>query len=158
IGSFRMRLLQWRMLLTLGVLVALVLPHGLWLARNWSSFVRLACLQPQIRQWQWSLSGMAVGAVSLVTNIVAILTPVSILLVCVFPECLRSTGRPLDPDTDAEHMLGRFFLVALGLGLLVIVIAGATEFHERWLQPFTLWAPLYFFARLRCARLPEPRL
>src|SRR5206468_12868514 len=55
-------------------------------------------------------------------------------------------------------LLGRFLLAALGLLLLMVVVGGTTKFHERWIQPFTLFVPLYFFGRLRGVELPAGRL
>jgi hypothetical protein len=57
--------------------------------------------------------------------------------------------RDLDPNQQpliARSWLGRFFLVVILLHLAYTFAVQARCLHERWLEPFTLFLPMYFLS------------
>ena len=153
VPSVRSRLFHWRMLIALGVAAIIVLPHALWLM----SHVEVIAGQLSAKA-AWPPVGRPVGgAGSLVLNTALILAPFTSVFVLLFPQSLRAS-LPSQDAGDPHRLLGRFLLLAFVLLFAVLALTGADRCHERWLQPFTLLAPLYFFGRLRGVQLPEARL
>jgi 4-amino-4-deoxy-L-arabinose transferase-like glycosyltransferase len=159
IGSYRIRLLNWRMLAALAIAVALVLPHALYLVAHWAPITNL--LRFKAGAGTLTGDGAAKAARDLVTNSLLILAPLGITGVLFFPQILRrrqaaaeqSTTEPIlptqeDRDRDNLCLLERYFLILMLL-LGLVIVAGAKRFNDRWLQPFALVAPLYLFGRLR---------
>jgi hypothetical protein len=151
---YRACLLDPRLLLSAAVAALLVLPHLLW-AREHAHAL-----------WQVLANKTGVGGIAgtrevlrglgnLLSNGVLMVLPFAAgVALFLRPGAVPVIRRETTPS-DACCFLQRFFLAALLL-LTLQVFAGTTHFQDRWLQPFVLLVPVYFFARLEGIRL-EPR-
>jgi 4-amino-4-deoxy-L-arabinose transferase-like glycosyltransferase len=153
VTSVRVRLLNRRLLLSAGIALVIAGPHLLWLVGNWNAVMASLTFKARIGQAPRSLGGLFAGTRSLVTNIIILPAPLVACLLVIFPQVLRRR----EVADEGETLLGRFFLAVVVL-MLLQVAGGAVRFHERWLQPFTILTPIYFFTRLRDVELPAPRL
>src|SRR5437764_2739496 len=145
VPGFRARLLDRRLLVSAAVAGLVLAPHLAWVADHWWRIADWLANKTGLTPEPRTLAGVARGSAHLIQNVVVILTPLGLLLPLAFPQALRRVERPRDLPGDANRLLGRFLLAALGLLLLMVVVGGTTKFHERWLQPYTLFVPLYFF-------------
>jgi 4-amino-4-deoxy-L-arabinose transferase-like glycosyltransferase len=145
IRSFRARLLNFRILFTLGIATLLVLPNTVWLVEHRTALVPVLAQKLEVNRSGLGWDRM-LGVSSLFSNLFLILLPAA--LIWLF---FRRYVTRVHPLTDTHHLLARFFLAALGLLLLLVLVSGATHFHERWLQPLTLLVPLYGWSCYRFA-------
>jgi 4-amino-4-deoxy-L-arabinose transferase-like glycosyltransferase len=145
IGSFRARLLDYRLLFTAGIAALIILPNGVWLFEHRTALMAVLTQVLEIKGselvWERTL-----GVCRLLSNVFLILLPAA--LIWPFFHRYATLVHPL---SDAQRLLARFFIAALGLLLLLAVGGGATHFHERWLQPLTLLVPLYGWSCYRFA-------
>jgi 4-amino-4-deoxy-L-arabinose transferase-like glycosyltransferase len=158
VPGFRARLLDRRLLVSAAVAGLVLAPHVAWVADHWWRVAERLANKTGITPEPQTLSGVARGSAHLAQTVLIILTPLWLLLPLGLPQALKQAQRPRDLPGDANRLLGRFLLVALGMLLAMVVVGGTTKFHERWLQPFTLFVPLYFFGRLRGVEVPAVRL
>lgn len=171
----RRRLGTWRLVITLGVAVALFAGHGFWLLDHWSAVGEdtVAKTLPDPRfvvgrlEGLWSLTEATLSCLALFG--------VGALVLAWASRSTRGATALANADlekanlekaglenaavaTATDHLdeaVARIraprFWVHLGLGLLVILLllivgVGATRFKPRWLHPLIFWVPLAVFA------------
>jgi 4-amino-4-deoxy-L-arabinose transferase-like glycosyltransferase len=143
IPSLRRRVLSYRMLIAIVIAAVVALPNLLWLFSHRTALV--AILNEKLHGTTVDHQyGRLRGFATLFSNIVLILLPAGIVFAIG-----RRQLEPFDRLSDIHRLLARFFIVAAGLLILLILLGGATRFHERWLQPFTLLVPLFAFSCYR---------
>ncbi|MFL6513395.1 MAG: ArnT family glycosyltransferase [Chthoniobacterales bacterium] len=139
VPSLRRRLLNYRMLLAIVIVAVLVLPNLIWLFDHRTAVVAVLDQKlhgPAVDHQFGRLRGFA----TLFSNVGLILLPTAAVF-AVF----RTQLERLRNFTDIQRLFVRFFIVAVGVLLLLILLGRASRFHERWLQPFTLLVPLFAF-------------
>lgn len=128
--------------------IALVAPHAWWVLDHWqqASGATLGKLQPAHTQSRWH--GLATGSGDLL----------SFLLLAALPwlaMCRWAFGKfwklPAPPAADAvpawvAPLLTRYVLIVVG-ALVLMVLAGASKFDGRWIQPLLCMVPLWVLAR-----------
>jgi 4-amino-4-deoxy-L-arabinose transferase-like glycosyltransferase len=146
------------------VALAVFLPHGLWLldhaaAASGHALQKLSG-SPMTRGMQ-----VASGLGSFAVAVVAFLSPLWLLLLGLFGAAWwrpdRATRGAASPHpmtrtdkTDHEsrrsafaHRLGRNYALALLVFFaMLVIVGGASQFKDRWLQPFLIVAPVVAFA------------
>lgn len=124
-------LLRPAFLLTISMAGIIVLPHGLWVVDHWQATA--ACLE---KLEQDRVAARAHGLLSAATNSVLFLLPF-----------LLAAGLWLRPTAGPAHVAWRFplrgYLVAVGITIITtVLLLGAGEFKDRWLQPLLFVAPV----------------
>jgi hypothetical protein len=149
----RKRLLNRRLLLTLGIALLVVFPHSLFLVGHLD---QLEGIRNKVCPNNPCFGQFAVGGASLI--ITALLSVTSLLFCCLlfFPQETRTAGNAESPQAATCRFLERYFLAAAVL-LLLLAAAGAVFWSDRWLYPLVLPAPLYFFGRFWRREIPLPR-
>lgn len=145
----RARLLDKRILLSLGIAGLLAAPHALWALERQGmiqNYLAMKMHDPHTATW-FAGAGQALASLAYRLWSVVILPLAAWLLF--FPEGRRDANAA---SGEPRQLLMRFFAAALVL-LVLPIAGGATHFLPRWLQPFLVLAPLAFFARLDPARL-----
>lgn len=137
----RAALLDRRLLLSVAVAAVLAAPHVLWLAGHWhdathSTAGKLA-LQPG-----GALEHALGGVASLAAAVAGFLTPLWILYAALFGPALWRE-RPARAAGPWPAFFGRYFAL-LGGALLLLALAGAGNFKDRWMQPLLFCVPLAF--------------
>ncbi|MDB6149789.1 MAG: family glycosyltransferase, 4-amino-4-deoxy-L-arabinose transferase [Chthoniobacter sp.] len=153
ISSFRVRLLHPRMIWSLLIAAVLVAPNASWAWDNRD--VLLGTFNHKLGiDANGAVGGRAAGLLTLITNLSLILLPVGVLGWFLSRAKVQAEDLKSRASDDARKLLGRFLVGAFTLLVLMVALAGATRFHERWLQPFTLLAPLFAFSHARRHALP----
>lgn len=144
ISSFRLRLLNYRIALTIGIAGLLILPNAIWVLEHWESLAPLPGRNLQLHPG--GAASERIGAiVALLVTLLSIVAPLA--LVSVF---FCRLDAPVQRIEDDHRLLPRFFVAGLVL-LGALVVGGATHFHERWLQPFAVLIPLSLLSWSRLA-------
>lgn len=144
----RTRLLDLRLLGTIGITLAMIAPYTLWMSQHWESLQGYLVKQTGVGAAGHLEDGLHVLA-HLVINIVGFLSPFWLVWLLLFPQTLR----PLQNSSGNEGpTLPGNFLLAVGAVLLVLIFGfGFNQFKERWLEPLLFIFPVYLFARLQQA-------
>lgn len=148
-------LLSPRLLISLAVAAVVVSPYAWWLlagATDLDTVFRSAVGNSNDTGY---LPQVGKGLLSALLTSLGFLSPLLPILLLLFPGGLRSNTTPPEVDSDAERLIGVMLLSGLALLVLGVLVAGVGEYKERWLHPFLLVAPLYFFCRVRRAN-PTP--
>ena len=135
----RAALLDRRLLLSVAVAVLLVAPHGLWLTGHWHDATHVTAGKLEL-QPGGALEHALGGVASLALAAVAFLTPLWIVYAALFGRALWRE-RPARVDGPWPAFFGRYFAL-LGGALLLLALAGAGNFKDRWMQPLLFCAPL----------------
>lgn len=146
---FRPVLLSPWLLITLGVAAVVVAPYAWWLvdgATDLDSVFRSAVGNSNHTGY---LPRVGKGLLSVLLTTLGFLSPLLPILLLLFPNSLRRHFTVPGTDTSVQRLIG--IMMATGLLLLVlgVLLAGVSGYKERWLHPFLLVAPLYFFCRVR---------
>jgi hypothetical protein len=158
IPQCRPKLLDRRLMISIGLAGIMVLPHFLWLADHWQEIGQIMAMKTGIGQAHSHFQGAATGIWELVLNTFLILTPLWLFLIWFFPAGFSYTKESSEHSAQPRCLLGRFFLAAAILLLLSILVEGISHIHERWLQPFLLLVPVYYFVRLSGVGIAGRRL
>jgi 4-amino-4-deoxy-L-arabinose transferase-like glycosyltransferase len=143
IPSFRTTLINLRILVSLGIAGLLVLPHIAWLFQHRADLLPIVSqkLSTGAGGLVW---GRMIGLLRLFENAVLLLAPAALIGLVFYRYAER-----IQPMPESHRLLMRFFPAVLALLVGLIMICGATHFHERWLYPFAILLPLYAWARYR---------
>src|SRR5262249_9221359 len=153
VRPYRQRLLGRSGLVALGCAAVVILPHAVWL----SSHVGLV---KESLTAKAGLSGgtTAAGALralrDIAVNTALSLAPVGVVGLLVFASTLRRAAG--GGDGDDGRLLAGYSAAVLAV-LLGLVAVGTNRFHERWLQPFLILAPLLLFVRVGAASRTRSR-
>ncbi|WP_454848799.1 glycosyltransferase family 39 protein [Rhizobium binxianense] len=146
--EWRGRLLDWRMLILAVAALVVVLPHALWLRDNFA-FASTGTLEKMIDSH--GPTGIARVTKGLGAFLVAIVA-FAALPVILFAATFRSQFfHALSAGNRWTRMLERLMLASLAGIVVVILLTGATTIRERWLNPFLLVLPIYFFLKMQAA-------
>lgn len=148
---FRPAFLTPKLLITLGVAAIVVSPYAGWLfagATDLDTVFRSAVGNSNNAGY---LPRVGKGLLSVLLTTLGFLSPLLPILLLLFPRGLRRNAAPPAMDTDVVRLVGIMVLSGLTILVLGVLVAGVGEYKERWLHPFLLVAPLYFFSRIRSA-------
>ncbi len=151
--DFRRRLADWRLLLTIAVSVAIVLPHGLWFLDH-VGLATQRTLGKLVAHESSRLHQIVEGLIALAGAIVAFFLPTLLVFWIAFG---RSLGRAWKASSPSSRLIGRMFVIeAIALAALVL-FAGAVDIKPRWLVPFFVTLPLYLCLKIEASgATPEP--
>lgn len=132
-------LLDRRILLTLIIAAVLTLPHGLWLLEHWEAAFAPTMDKLHVASDSNLLTTFFTGWGSLAWSAFLFLTPLWMVY-------LWAARAPRE-DAPAPDTIWRAFFLRYGLLFVIgmslfILLAQATSFRDRWLQPFLVLAPL----------------
>jgi 4-amino-4-deoxy-L-arabinose transferase-like glycosyltransferase len=146
IPAHRKRLVDWRLLLTVAVGGAIVLPHTMWVLNHWDLIRERPMHRGGINVETVYGTRLIDGFSSLGTTILQTIGPMLALLGVLFPrECWRIVASRA--QSDSVRLLGRW-LGVITLTLVLLVLLGLTRFRTHWLIPAIVIVPLYLFARM----------
>ncbi len=158
VPRFRRTLLSPRLLISLAVAALVVSPYAWWLlagATDLDTVFRSAVGTGNDADY---LPRVGKGLLSVLLTTLGFLSPLLPILLLLFPRALRRNATPPEVDADAQRLVGLMTVTGLMVLILGVLVAGVGEYKERWLHPFLLVAPLYFFCRIRGANPTLGRL
>jgi 4-amino-4-deoxy-L-arabinose transferase-like glycosyltransferase len=147
VPSFRGRLLDRRILLTLGIAIVLVSPYLTWVSARRLSLVGMYAEEVGPEVAASYLRGVARGFYYLARVTFYHLTPLWLVLLLIFPKAWTARGSVASAPPGCR-LLERFLLVELGLLVGGVLVGAVTYLKFRWVMPFYLLVPLYAFARI----------
>jgi len=145
IPAFRPRILSLRMLAALVLAALLLVPHLLWFVSNPGAALTRVDKFEIVSGFTARLSGFAAALEGIVNY--ALLPTILLLAVAFVP--LRRAGVETASSApgwpEGKALIVRLAGTALLLVLVLVLITGATEVRDRWLQPLLFMTPLALF-------------
>ena len=151
--SFRARLWNLRIVLSLAIAIAVCLPHLIWLAGGGANLAAA---------FQARLSGVGeggyfnrvgLGLVKLGNAVISFLFPLFIVWLVLFPRAWRRLPEVPQDLVDDKRCLEIFFAAALVIIAAGVLIFGITRVRNHYMF-ILLAAPLYAFIRIKVADAP----
>jgi 4-amino-4-deoxy-L-arabinose transferase-like glycosyltransferase len=146
--DLRQRIFDWRMIASLAVAFAIVLPHAYWIFHNLTS-----ASAGTINEMKEGLSGGRLtqalhGTTSLISAIFgASILPLAFFAV-VFPFDIK---RICHAESQWTRITGRMICLCLVAVLLIVLGIGATHIREKWLALIVVLLPLYLCLKIDAA-------
>lgn len=148
--DLRQRIFDWRIVASLALAFAIVLPHAYWILNNLTS-----ASAGTLNEMKEGLSGGRLtqalhGTMSLISAIFgASILPV-VFFAAVFPFDIQ---RILRAESQWTRIMGRMIAICLLAVLLIVLGIGATHIREKWLALFVVLLPLYLCLKIDAAQI-----
>ncbi|MCF7908410.1 MAG: glycosyltransferase family 39 protein [Candidatus Omnitrophica bacterium] len=140
--GFRKTILDKRMLLVLIIPVCISAGHFAWVALNFQqATLRLTEMQIDVEKTK--------GLLDLLICLLAILGPFCVIFVIFFPKAFTKNRLLNLAENQFKQLLERFFISAIVITVLWVLIFKIVDFEERWLQLIFFLFPTYLFSRLK---------
>jgi 4-amino-4-deoxy-L-arabinose transferase-like glycosyltransferase len=146
--EWRRRIFDWRILPAFIAALAITLPHLLWLYGN-IELASSGTLSKMIDGGEGN--GVFQAAEGLLSLVIAIVAFAALPLAVFAAAFRRNFLRALSAGDRWTRLMERMIIISLVAIVVVILVTGATHIRERWLDPFLLVLPLYFFRKLEMA-------
>lgn len=147
-GQMRKRLLDWRLLLTAIVALAVVVPHGLWLIGHLQNATESTIGKLREDGTPQGLAQISEGLLSLVLAILGFTALTFVIFLGVFGNRMLPALRAGNAWTA---LIERMVSVCLGCIVLMILFAGSEHIKDRWLSPLLLVFPPYLCMKIEAA-------
>lgn len=135
----RVALRDWRVLLSVATLLAVLAPHLVWAASHPDLLLSqthkfdLTPARGALPRWVFGLRDLLVALLEYTT------------VPAIFFVCLGRAPRTSEPDVavgSLARLLGRTMLLAVALCAVTVVVLGVGNLRSRWLQPLLLALPV----------------
>lgn len=156
IPTYRSVLLSRKSILTVLVFVGAITPTSLW-ALGHTENLLARTHKFQMNEGGHFITSRLQGVWKLVLNSILFSGVALVLYTIVW---WRSRDQKLSPKqgwSDGENLVARILLLALALVFVGVVVSGAAQVKDRWLQPVLFLGPLYLsilLGRYRSIALP----
>lgn len=140
---YRPYVLNRNTLFALLVMVAMLLPHLVWVQAH----PDLAA--GSLHKLQVTSAGVGAGVAQAWVSALAFLSPLWLFALCLWPR----KGAPLQPAQSARTLLVRTLIGVMVLVSLFMLVSGAQEIKDRWYQPLLCIVPVSVAAYSRPTRL-----
>ncbi|MEH3126063.1 ArnT family glycosyltransferase [Agrobacterium cavarae] len=151
--DLRQRLFDWRMLLTIGAAVALVLPHCLWVVNHFD--IATTQTTREMRDISDSTTLYAVdGTLDLLVAFLKSVALPSAICAALYFRDIKTILRASDQST---RLVGRIILFSMIFVLLMVLAMGITHMRQKWLAVYVLLWPLYLCLKVQAAGLSGER-
>ncbi|RWX09609.1 hypothetical protein EHI42_26890 [Rhizobium hidalgonense] len=147
--EWRNRLFDWRLLPAIAVAILIVLPHALWLPDNLAS-ASGPTLERMTAEHEAAAGLPRIGQ-GLLSLVIAVIGFVALPIVLIAAAFRRNFFRALASTSPMIRVIERMMIVSLIAFAGVVVFAGASDIHERWLDPCLLVLLIYLFLKLQAA-------
>jgi 4-amino-4-deoxy-L-arabinose transferase-like glycosyltransferase len=150
--DFRVRLLDWRLLLAMAIAAAIVAPHAWWFLDH-IDVATDRTLGKLIDKDASRTKQVIEGFGALAGAIVAFAVPPLLVFGIAFGRRLASAWRAGSP---MSRLIGRMFIAVVLMLVLLVLFAGAGDIRPRWLVPFFFALPLWMCLKIEAAgTVPE---
>ena len=144
--EWRSRLFDWRLLPAIVLAILIVLPHALWLPDN---LVRASTSTlERLTAKDEAAAGLPRIGQGLLSFVIAVLGFVALPIVLIAAAFRRDFFCALSSSSPMIRLIERMMAVCMLAVVSLVLFAGASDIHERWLDPFLLIVPLYLFLKL----------
>ncbi|WP_037094632.1 ArnT family glycosyltransferase [Rhizobium leguminosarum] len=149
--EWRSRLIDWRLLPAIAIAILIILPHALWLPDNLAS-ASGPTLERMTAEHEAAAGLPRIGQ-GLLSLVIAVIGFVALPIVVIAAAFRRDFFRALSSTNPMIRVIERMMIVSLIAFAGVVVFAGASDIHERWLDPCLLVLLIYLFLKLETAGL-----
>jgi 4-amino-4-deoxy-L-arabinose transferase-like glycosyltransferase len=147
--DLRIKLLDWRLIVSAVVALAIVAPHALWLLDNFE-----AASSHTMRKMVGGDANMVLGMVRGLGSLALAAIGFAALTVVIIGVCYRErVAAILKSQNSWTRFTGRILVISLALIVLMILFGGVEKVRDRWLTPVLLITPLYLSLKIDAARL-----
>ncbi|ARQ57586.1 hypothetical protein EFR00_10990 [Rhizobium sophoriradicis] len=147
--KWRSRLFDWRLLPAAVIAILIVLPHALWLPDNLVS-ASAPTLERMTAEHEAAAGLPRIGQ-GLLSLVIAVLGFIALPIVLIAAAFRRDFFRALSSSSPMIRVIERMMVVSLLAFAGIVVFAGASDIHERWLDPCLLVLLIYLFLKLETA-------
>ncbi|QKK25861.1 ArnT family glycosyltransferase [Rhizobium hidalgonense] len=147
--EWRNRLFDWRLLPAIAIAILIILPHALWLPDNLAS-ASGPTLERMTAEHEAAAGLPRIGQ-GLLSLVIAVIGFVALPIVLIAAAFRRDFFRALASTNPMIRVIERMMIVSLIAFAGVVVFAGASDIHERWLDPCLLVLLIYLFLKLQAA-------
>ncbi|MBX5153727.1 hypothetical protein HJB78_22485 [Rhizobium lentis] len=147
--KWRSRLFDWRLLPAIAIAILIILPHALWLPDNLAR-ASLPTLKRMTAEHEAAAGLPRIGQ-GLLSLVIAVLGFVALPIVLFAAAFRRDFFRALPASSPMIRVIERMMIVSLLAFVGVVIVAGASDIHERWLDPCLLVLLIYLFLKLETA-------
>ena len=140
LAELRPALFDRRIFVSLCLMLLIFLPNGLWMWGH-RDLALLTSSKLEFRQHLTRLEAAPIGLKNIVQSVLAFAGPITLLYVLLFSRAKRSV--PAQPGSAYPKLMLRAWIVVLLILVLLVFIAKATGFKERWFQPILVTLPIF---------------
>lgn len=148
VKEFRSRVMNWKILATLGAAALVVLPHAIWLLGNLGIASAQTLKEMEVGKDVSLLAAAAATTASFVEAGLKAALPIICFFLLLFPRDIRSIARASDRWTQ---LLGWTFVLSLALVYVTLLGIGATEIRQKWLALYFVALPIYLALKINAA-------
>lgn len=130
-AKLRQFIISWKIIITVGVIVCVLLPHALWLLDHLEVASNQTVQKLNITKEPF---GFLVGLWELFKAVVLFLMPYLLVVFAVFYHSI---------DFKKERFLRNFFIIIAGILVVFVIFSGATHIKDRWMQPYFFLMVVY---------------
>ena len=146
--QLRARLFDPRILLMIAVCVAIVAPHAVWFVDHTSEATGRTVLKLTKDADGGRLDQIGTGLLSLIGAVAAFTLPTIAAFAVAFGRTLIDSWKA---ESQWTRLIGRMFVIALLVLVLLVLIEGASNIKDRWLVPLFFLLPIYLCAKIEAA-------
>lgn len=143
--SFRGRLWNWRIVLTIVLAAAIVTPHARWFLDNIDVATGRTLTKMTSAAGADRVETVIAGLFALVAALVGFCALTVAAFALSFGKRFVQSLRASSPWT---RLVGTMFVVVIVLLVLLVVVGGTSVIKDRWLLPYFFMLPLYFSLKL----------
>lgn len=156
VKEFRPRVLDWKILATLGIAAVIVSPHALWVLNNLDVASAQTLQEMKIGDDVSILTVLAETTGAFIEAALKAALPILGFFLLLFPLELKSIARASNRWTQ---FVGWTFVISLILVYITLLFIGATEIRQKWLAIYFVALPLYLALKFSAAGVDvRPRL
>ncbi|WP_162895072.1 ArnT family glycosyltransferase [Rhizobium terrae] len=148
-GTWRQRLVDWRLAVAAGVALVVVSPHALWLADHFQA-TSSHTMNKLIGDDTLPIMAIFKGLGSLAVASLGFAGLTLAVFGLVYRERFRTV---VAARNDWTRLTGRILLFSLCLIVLMILFVGVEKVRDRWLTPILLILPLYLATKIDAAKI-----
>ncbi|TCS08180.1 glycosyltransferase family 39 protein [Rhizobium sp. BK418] len=148
--DFRKRLFDWRLILTIVLAIAIVLPHALWFLDHLDLAIDRTLHKMTGDESKGLALQVSTGLLRFVVAIIGIAGLSVVVLLSLFARSLPAMWRA---SSRWSRISGCILLIEIGAIALMILFAGVDNIADRWLTPLFLILPLYICMKAESAEV-----
>jgi 4-amino-4-deoxy-L-arabinose transferase-like glycosyltransferase len=146
--EMRKRVFDWRLALTAGIALLIIVPHGFWLKDN-LVFATARTLEKMTdsghSSYPWQV---LMGTGALLLAIVGFTAVTVVAFAVTFGKALPAAAMARSDWTRLFERMMLFFILGI---MLLVVFSGAATVKDRWLVPLLFITPLYLCLKLEAS-------
>lgn len=131
--QYRQTILNYRSLISIGVAVVLVAPHGIWALNN------IDIASSSVHKFNVAEGHYLAGVIDALLSLLNFLTPLWIISLVLIKDGFQLFNTN---QQDERSFIANLFVITMTIVLLMMLLSGAQNLKVRWYQPLLFYIPL----------------